>query len=394
MRAVSDHVNRSRVACPVRRELSELYFYLADISRSSRSKGRECSRSGSVTARSARLLASRAAEYHGLDLAEAPLVMMRDRLSWLGSTERSEAVRGSALSIPWADGAFDIVVTIGCLHHTGDLQRSVDELYRVLRPGGAALVMLYNRNSFRQLVHRAKHLRATGSASMQSNLRAIYDANAAGEAAPHTDYVSRAQARKLFDAFAAVSVEAQNFEHLRRSVQATSRDPKSSFRRFTGSACSGMSRAFWDSTCTSALASRNRRWADRAAVSDSSCCVTIGRRTRETYSSISTRFGNVSRHHVSLVNPMSMRWPSLGSTLGGFDAVIVHYTVVANLDNYLHPRLREKIGAYDGVSQFLQDEYRWVNEVTATTRELGVDLRTHSCRERGPHDLRGQTARY
>ena len=43
----------------------------------------------------------------------------------------------------------------------------------------------------------------------------MYDVNTAGEAAPHTDYVSRSDVRQLFGAFSEVSVDAQNFDPLR-----------------------------------------------------------------------------------------------------------------------------------------------------------------------------------
>jgi len=85
-------------------------------------------------------------------------------------------------------------------------------------------------------------------------------------------------------------------------------------------------------------------------------------------------FRRHSRHDVTMLNPVSLRRPTL-LDLDRFDAVVVHYTLVANLDNYLPPRVRAKLAAYGGLKvQFLQDEYRWVDEVTATTRMLGIQL--------------------
>jgi hypothetical protein len=42
----------------------------------------------------------------------------------------------------------------------------------------------------------------------------MYDVNTAGDVAPHTDYVSRRDVRRLFEAFSDVSIEAQNFDLL------------------------------------------------------------------------------------------------------------------------------------------------------------------------------------
>src|SRR4051794_752448 len=60
--------------------------------------------------------------YHGLDIAPGPVAIVRERLRRLGE-EGAEAcvVQGSALEIPHPDGAFETVVSIGCLHHTGNL---------------------------------------------------------------------------------------------------------------------------------------------------------------------------------------------------------------------------------------------------------------------------------
>ena len=58
------------------------------------------------------------AQYHGLDIADGPVTMARHRAALFGKT--AEVQTGSALAIPYADATFDQVVTIGCLHHTGD----------------------------------------------------------------------------------------------------------------------------------------------------------------------------------------------------------------------------------------------------------------------------------
>src|SRR4051794_10759604 len=90
-------------------------------------------------------IAARGAVYHGLDIAPTPVEMMRHRLRLRGTADEERVLQGSALDIPWPDETFDHVYSIGCLHHTGDRGRAVDEVRRVLRPGGVAVVMLYNR---------------------------------------------------------------------------------------------------------------------------------------------------------------------------------------------------------------------------------------------------------
>jgi SAM-dependent methyltransferase len=173
------------------------------------------------------VLASLGSHYYGLDIAENPVAIMRYRLSLLGEGSLERRVRrGSALDMPFEDNSFDYVYSIGCLHHTGDLPKAVSEVHRVLAPQGKALVMLYNKHSWRQLKARfwLSGVRAAwgGRGPVEhpgfwAQMRTWYDGNTEGEAPPHTDYVSRAEARRLFGAFRHVSIESQNLDHIARN---------------------------------------------------------------------------------------------------------------------------------------------------------------------------------
>jgi SAM-dependent methyltransferase len=150
-------------------------------------------------------IAERGAVYHGLDIAPTPVEMMRHRLRLLGQEGDERVRQGSALESPWPGATFDAVYSIGCLHHTGDLERAVTEVHRVLRPGGSAVVMLYNR-------HSARRLRAGLRARSAAAIRGSYDRNAGGEPAPHTDFTSRREARRLFGAFSRVQINGENLD--------------------------------------------------------------------------------------------------------------------------------------------------------------------------------------
>jgi SAM-dependent methyltransferase len=50
-------------------------------------------------------------------------------------------------TLPFPDATFDFVYSWGVLHHTPGTKQALAELYRVLKPGGRAGVMLYNRHS-------------------------------------------------------------------------------------------------------------------------------------------------------------------------------------------------------------------------------------------------------
>ena len=58
------------------------------------------------------------------------------------------AMQGDAESLPFDDGAFDIVYSNGVLHHTDSTEAAMAEIFRVLRPGGRAVIMLYCKSSW------------------------------------------------------------------------------------------------------------------------------------------------------------------------------------------------------------------------------------------------------
>jgi ubiquinone/menaquinone biosynthesis C-methylase UbiE len=81
----------------------------------------------------------------GLDLTPRHVELARAHLEALGL--EAEIVEGDAERLPFADERFDRVSSNGVLHHTPDMPAALRELRRVLRPGGEARVIVYNRSS-------------------------------------------------------------------------------------------------------------------------------------------------------------------------------------------------------------------------------------------------------
>ena len=160
-------------------------------------------------------LVRRGADYHGVDIAPGPVRMVRHRIGLAGVESAERRIRqGSALELPHPDARFDRVYTIGCLHHTGDIPRAVDEVRRVLRPGGTAVVMLYHSHSLRRFVKVTLPALLRRRRS-EDQVAAMYDTNRAGEAAPLVEYVSRRDVRRLFRAFSEVRIDVRNFDDTR-----------------------------------------------------------------------------------------------------------------------------------------------------------------------------------
>lgn len=155
------------------------------------------------------------ADYFGLDIAHGPVAMMNHRLNMLAKLDSAQ--KGSMLDCPFADNTFDIVVSVGCFHHTGNLQRCIDEAYRVLKPGGRAYVMVYNKFSYRNWLgwpmstFKALLSKADINRALSASQRAAYDASSGGEAAPETVFASIAELRQMFRQFSLFEAHKENW---------------------------------------------------------------------------------------------------------------------------------------------------------------------------------------
>jgi ubiquinone/menaquinone biosynthesis C-methylase UbiE len=84
-------------------------------------------------------LAPKARQIVGLDLTPQMLANARRRCTSAGLGNVA-FVEGSAGDLPFAAAAFDAVVTRLSIHHFGEPARVLDEMRRVLRPGGSLVL--------------------------------------------------------------------------------------------------------------------------------------------------------------------------------------------------------------------------------------------------------------
>ena len=92
--------------------------------------------------RYARLVGSHGARVIGVDLSAAVL----KAADHCKSLPNVAIVQADLLELPLADSAFDLVYSIGVLHHTPDPRRAFREIARKVKPGGRLAVWLYRRN--------------------------------------------------------------------------------------------------------------------------------------------------------------------------------------------------------------------------------------------------------
>jgi len=76
-------------------------------------------------------------EAHGIDLSENAIRVGRDQTSVM-------LLVGDGERLPYADGSFDCVTSIGSLEHYLNMEQGVKEMVRVLTPDGLACVLLPN----------------------------------------------------------------------------------------------------------------------------------------------------------------------------------------------------------------------------------------------------------
>ena len=55
---------------------------------------------------------------------------------------------GDVENMPYADNTFDFVYSYGVIHHTPNMEKAIEEIYRVLKPGGECWIAVYNKNSW------------------------------------------------------------------------------------------------------------------------------------------------------------------------------------------------------------------------------------------------------
>src|SRR3974390_1526015 len=140
------------------------------------------------------------AEVAGGDLTRTAIDLSRKRFALGGLSGDFREVDGN--SLPFPDNYFDIVCSMGVLHHVSNPRPMADEMFRVLKPGGQLIAMLYHRYSWKNLVllrlRRLFDPRYSGKTQQQAlNMND-------GEECPLALVYSRKEASALFSRFSQI----------------------------------------------------------------------------------------------------------------------------------------------------------------------------------------------
>jgi ubiquinone/menaquinone biosynthesis C-methylase UbiE len=143
-----------------------------------------------------------------LDLSSGHLELAKENFRLRGLT--GEFLLHDMERLPFEDNRFDVVYSNGVLHHTPNTRLAVDEIHRVLKPGGRVIVMVYAENSlhyWRNLVGqiglKEEQLLVHSMGEIMS--RAVERSDNAA-ARPLVKAYTRARLRKLFRIFENVEI--------------------------------------------------------------------------------------------------------------------------------------------------------------------------------------------
>jgi ubiquinone/menaquinone biosynthesis C-methylase UbiE len=99
----------------------------------------------------AQLLARHARSFTGIDITDYAVDATRRRMRVLG-LENAAVERMDAERLAFPDASFDFIWSWGVIHHTANTRRVLQEMHRVLRPGGTAVTMVYHRSFWQYYV--------------------------------------------------------------------------------------------------------------------------------------------------------------------------------------------------------------------------------------------------
>jgi len=109
-------------------------------------RGKQCLDAGTGSGRYAVAMAMHGARVTACDISESGLEVARHRSEGVPNLNY---MFGSVLDLPFANASFDFVCCAGVLHHTPSIPRGLDEIARVLRPGGKMFLLLYGAGGLR-----------------------------------------------------------------------------------------------------------------------------------------------------------------------------------------------------------------------------------------------------
>jgi len=113
-------------------------------------RGKKVLEVGCGIGKDARFLTENGIDYQGLDYSFRTLELARSHFDFQRLPKRF--INGDATSLPFPEHSFDLVMSIGVIHHIPGTPQACREIVRVVKPGGTVRIMFYNRHSYHYLL--------------------------------------------------------------------------------------------------------------------------------------------------------------------------------------------------------------------------------------------------
>lgn len=119
--------------------------YILDFANFEHAKGKKILEIGVGLGADHQKFAENGADLSGCDLTERAVENTQRRLELFGLSSKVQV--DDAENLSYANNSFDMVYSWGVIHHSPKTARCAAQIYRVLKPGGSAKVMIYYKYS-------------------------------------------------------------------------------------------------------------------------------------------------------------------------------------------------------------------------------------------------------
>lgn len=138
----------------------------------------------------------------GIDLTSRAIEHTKKRFKAFGYN--SNLKEADAEHLPFDDEVFDLVYSWGVLHHSPNTSQAICEVYRVLKPGGIARIMIYHKYSIVGYVLWLRYALLKGKIK-----RSLDDIYFNYLESPGTKAYTTDDAKRLFYQFSRIDVKVQ-----------------------------------------------------------------------------------------------------------------------------------------------------------------------------------------
>lgn len=141
----SNSKDRKIYFADIERDRYEIIRHIPQVARFTDFKGKKVLEVGCGIGTDGRQFARNGAIYTGINLDEGSTRLAKEAFNLFGLDGTILTMNAEEMDFP--DNYFDYCYSLGVIHHTPNPPKIVYQIFRVLKPGGSARVMVYNKSS-------------------------------------------------------------------------------------------------------------------------------------------------------------------------------------------------------------------------------------------------------